>query len=239
MGLRGSAGGGWNTRRLLMWGLVALFVPGPWAQAYPIPPRTLWSLTHEAEWVVWADVEEVRESSAEAENRAERGEPPEGLPADWLEGLSPGFVARLRVREAWKGDARKGEQLEVHFPELMCPAPPRYKQGLAVVAFLVRNEGKWETVALSYGTRYPASNDDAEAYRRAVSLAKDAEDRFARERATGQRVDMESTRRDWQVRVAAHPATRWDGLHGWAPDADISRDSDSLRRVEPGPAPVP
>ncbi|WP_342375809.1 hypothetical protein NVS55_31620 [Myxococcus stipitatus] len=107
--------------------------------------------------------------------------------------------------------------------DVICPAPPRYVKGLAVIAFLAREKGKWETVALSYGTRYPASNAELEAYRLAVTLAKDVEDRFGNEEATSRSVEMESARVDWQVRVAAHPATRWDGLYGLVPEADDAR----------------
>ncbi|NTX49842.1 hypothetical protein [Myxococcus sp. CA039A] len=197
-----------NAPRLMALVLAALFIPGPRAQAYPIPPETLWALTQEAEWVVWADVEEVLALPEDERERAQK--------VDW----ESGAVARLRVREAWKGDARQGDQVEVHWIETICPAPPRYEEGLAVVAFLVRRAGKWRTVAMSYGTRYPASNDDAEAYRGAVTLARDAQEKWTQERIVGRTGNLDAARLDWQVLVSAHPATRWDGLYGLVPDGD-------------------
>lgn len=197
-------------RRWMAVVLVVLFVPGPRAEAYPIPPETLWALTQEAEWVVWADVEKVLALPEEERERARVED------EDW----ESGAVARLRVREAWKGNARQGEQLEVHWMETACPAPPRYEEGLAVVAFLARRGGKWRTVAMSYGTRYPASNDDANAYRRAVTLARDAQEKWTQERIVGGSGDLDAARVDWQVRVSDHPATRWDGLYGLVPEGD-------------------
>ncbi|WP_342375808.1 hypothetical protein NVS55_31615 [Myxococcus stipitatus] len=205
--------GRWSIRQLMVWALVALFAPGPRAQAYPISPETLWSLTLEAEWVVWADVEEVRGLSAQEQAEVQRG--------DW----ETGAVTRLRIREAWKGAGRPGEQIDVHWFPSMCPAPPRYEEGHTVVAFLTRRAGKWRTVALSYGTRYPASPDDTEAYRHAVTLAKNAQDRWTQARIVGRRTDLEAARVDWHVRASVHPATRWDGLYGLVPDSDAARSS--------------
>ncbi|QSQ13464.1 hypothetical protein [Myxococcus landrumensis] len=203
--------GRWSVRQLLVWALVALFAPGPRAQAYPISPETLWSLTQEAEWVVWADVEEEWGLSEEEYKAAEK--------EDW----ESGRVTRLRIREGWKGTARKGEQVEVHWMPSMCPSPPRYEKGLAVVAFLARRAGKWRTVSLSYGTRYPANDDDVGAYRRAVTLARSAQDKWTQERIVGRSTDIEAARVDWQVRISVHPATRWDGLYGLVPRSDAAR----------------
>jgi len=186
--------------------LVALFVPGPRAEAYPIPPETLWSLTQQAELVVWADVQEVLTLPAHERALAQK------------EDRASGDFARLVVREAWKGNARQGELLEVHWRPMICPAPPRYEKGLAVVAFLKRRAGKWRTVAMSYGTRYPASNDDADAYRRAVTLARDAQ-----ERSVDGSGNLDAARVDWHVRVSDHPMTRWDGLYGLVPEGDSAR----------------
>ncbi|AGC47705.1 hypothetical protein MYSTI_06432 [Myxococcus stipitatus DSM 14675] len=203
--------GRWSIRHAMVWALVVLFAPGPRAQAYPISPETLWSLTLEAEWVVWADVEDVRGLSKEEQAEVKRG--------DW----ETGAVTRLRIREAWKGAGRPGEQVDVHWFPSMCPAPPSYEEGHVVVAFLTRRAGKWRTVALSYGTRYPASPDDTEAYRRAVTLAKSAQDQWTQARIVGRRTDLEAARVDWHVRVSTHPATRWDGLYGLVPDSDAAR----------------
>ncbi|MCP3140835.1 hypothetical protein [Pyxidicoccus xibeiensis] len=193
-----------RSSRCLILVLVLTLASLPRAEAFPINPQTLWELTAEAELVVWADVDEVvaapRDRSAEKKPRF----------------TLDGEIARLHVREVWKGSARQDERLEVRFDSrLVCPAPPRYEPGLAVVAFLRRHEGKWFTVALSYGTRYPTSRDEADAYRRVVTRAAQAQERTA-----GKAANLKAAQTDWQVLAASHPATRWDGLYALVPEAD-------------------
>lgn len=198
-----------GSSKCFMLAVVLMLASLPRAEAFPINPRTLWELTEEAELAVWADVEEVVAMP--------RGE------SDDAENPNPfaGEIARLRVREVWKGSARPDERVEVHFNSgIVCPAPPRYEPGLAVVAFLKRYEGKWFTVALSYGTRYPTSNDEADAYRRAVTRAAQAQAQWTQARVAGKAVSLEEARTDWQVLAASHPATRWDGLYALVPEAD-------------------
>jgi hypothetical protein len=200
----------WSARPLLAVSLVALLSAHRRAEASPFPPQTLWELTLDAERVVWADVEEV--ARLPPRSAGDGKEEPH-----W----DDGDVARLRVRESWKGAARPGELLEVHFNSgFICPAPARYESGLAVVAFLVRQKGQWRTVGMSYGTRYPTSNAEAEAYRHAVTSAHQAHERWTEVRVSSRAVNMAAARRHWQVLVAAHPATRWDGLYGLVPEAD-------------------
>ena len=199
----------WSARPLLALSLVVLLSPHRRAEAYPIPPQTLWELTQKAERVVWADIGEVAQLPPRS--------PGDKKERHWDEGE----VARLRVRESWKGTARPGELLEVHFNSgFICPAPARYEPGLAVVAFLVWEQGQWRTVGMSYGMRYPTSNDEAEAYRHAVTSAHQAHERWTQVRLSGGAANMAAARRSWQVLAAAHPATRWDGLYGLVPEAD-------------------
>ncbi|NVJ26761.1 hypothetical protein HUW62_36640 [Myxococcus sp. AM011] len=180
--------------------LVALFVHTSRAEAESIAPVTLWSLTHEAELVVWADVERVRQLPRE----------PYAAPS-----LDDSDVATLKVRETWKGSAHPGERIDVHFAaNLDCPRPARYEPGLAVVAFLMKQRGQWHTVALSYGTRYPEGPSEVEAFRRVVTTAREAQS-LGPPSGRGQATpDFEAARRDWHVLASLHPATRWDGLYG-------------------------
>ncbi|SET50895.1 hypothetical protein SAMN05443572_102524 [Myxococcus fulvus] len=196
----------------LLLGLLVV-LRGPRAEAFPIAPRTLWELTRDAELVVWAEVEAVTIRTFEDYDEYE------------LSGLEEG-VARLRVLEVWKGTAYPDERVEVAYePSIYCPAPPRYEQGLLVVAFLSRSLGMWSTVGLSYGTRYPTDNDEAQAYRRAVEHAVKAQAKASprvpyREGARG----LASAPVDWEVLAASHPATRWDGLFRLVPKGDVVRD---------------
>ncbi|WP_253993130.1 hypothetical protein [Myxococcus qinghaiensis] len=178
-----------------------MFVHAPRAEAESIAPLTLWTLTQEAELVVWADVERVS-------------------PLPRVAYSSPQFpddsdVATLKVRETWKSSAPPGERIDVHFSSnLDCPAPARYEPGLAVVAFLMKQRGQWHTVAYSYGTRYPEGPSEAKAFRRVVMAAREAHALRTPGGNGKETPEFEAARRDWHVLAALHPATRWDGLYG-------------------------
>lgn len=188
------------SRGLLALTLVSLFIHGPRVEAYPIAPVTLWPLTQEAELIVWADVEQVRIAPRE------RGE--DGMPFDG------GEIATLKVRETWKGAVSPGERIEVRFSsDIICPAPPWYRAGRPVIAFLAQEGSQWGTVGMSYGTRHPKNPTDVDPYRRVVTAARDAQARVARSGLPGKTVDLQQERIEWQVHAALHPATRWDGLY--------------------------
>ncbi len=164
------------------------------ASAYPISPRTLWWLAADAELIVVARVAEVRE-----------------LPPAAGDGFRlNSAVAVLEVDEVWKGEA--GVSVEVPFPRSMiCPAPPVYAENHSVLAFLAWDEasGAWSTVALSYGTLYPAADELADfrrLTRQALTLQKG---RRLRRPAVG-----------WLIEAAASPATRWHGLYELIPELD-------------------
>lgn len=181
--------------------LVALFVHTSRAEAESIEPETLWTLTQEAELIVWADVERVS-----------------SLPRDAYS--TPRFpddsdVATLKVRETWKGSVHPGERIDVHFAaNLDCAAPARYEPGLSVVAFLMKQRRQWHTVALSYGTRYPENPSEVKAFRHVVTAAREAQALRTATENSQETPEFEAARRDWRVLAALHPATRWDGLHG-------------------------
>jgi len=178
---------------------------------YPIAPRTLWDLAAEAERVVLARVAEVSHRSGEDDFASS--------------------VARLHVLETWKGAATPS--VAVAFMEgFVCPAPDRYVEGETVLAFLESGEtraraisddgqrrtlagrwsGQWFTVGLSYGTLYP----DPEAVPTLRQLVAEAL------QLQSHRSVRDRDRRQWLVRAAAEPATRWHGLYG------LSRDTDSM-----------
>jgi len=152
--------------------------------------------------VVLADVTEVTEAT-------ETGPTPlRDAPSSSRIG-GPGSVAHLRVREVWKGEAPAA--IRVAFdPNYLCPAPPRYVAGKTVVAFLIDADEVWETVALSYGTHYPAPGETG-----------DYRDRVREATALQSRSRLpDSERLDWLVRAASRRATRWDGLYELMPQGD-------------------
>ena len=177
--------------------LLATLVAHPPVLAYPISPVTLWDLVERSELIVLADVERVAPLPAL----------PDGGRA-WNSS-----VARLRLVETWKG--RADAVVEVDYPaNMICPAPPVYDPGHRVLAFLAPEEGRWDTVGLSYGTRYPEGAADVDALRAAVQEALVLQDP-----ARPQPLPA-SSKRQWQLRLVAHDATRWDGLYGLLPAAD-------------------
>ncbi len=170
---------------------VSLAAVSSGAYGFPIPPVPLWSLVEQSDTIVLAKVVEVREPRWGAKN---------DRPAL--------YVVALRVLETWKGSA-VGE-IEVKYPSLICPAPPRYVEGKDVLAFLSgKDSGEWTTVGLSYGTLYPEGREELsdfrEMVRRAVALQ------------AGGRVS-EVARTNWLVNSALRPGTRWHGLYELAPD---------------------
>jgi hypothetical protein len=170
--------------------------------AYPITPVPLWGLIEEADLVVLAEVADVTEA-AETGGTSLRDAPSSSRMG------GPGSIAHLRVREVWKGEA-PGVVPVAFDPNYLCPAPPRYVTGKTVVAFLTREDGTWATVALSYGTHYPAQGEIGD-YRDRVREAVTLMSRSS---------VPEAERLDWLVRAASRRATRWDALYELMPSAD-------------------
>ncbi|MCP3103589.1 hypothetical protein LZ198_32370 [Myxococcus sp. K15C18031901] len=198
----GSSTGRLGTR-LLPLTLLCFMALAPVRGAEARPPRTLWDLTAEAQLVVWADVEEVEESAP----------PPSGVrsPTD--------AIARLHVRETWKGSEHDGERIEVHFqPELNGPDDASYEPGFSVLVFLVRERGQWRTPALADGTRTLPDALATAAYRQVVRLARMTQEEWIHSRIAGRTYDLGVTRLNWQVFAATLPATRRDGLAGLPSD---------------------
>lgn len=222
----GSRRGARRPRLLLALMLTAVLIPLPRAEAFPNETWTLWELTQHSELVVWAEVEEVLEllpaKSIEENQRRARWQDCE--------------VAHLRIRETWRGKARPGERIKVRFnSHIICPvAPPVYEPGQAVIAFLAQGDGAWRTVTHSmYGTRYPLNEDELAGYRRAVTRVRVAEEQAIVARAAGRESGVMAALTDWQVFVALHPATRWDGLYGLEPESDEGLSVWDSRRPRP------
>jgi hypothetical protein len=158
---------------------------GGHAQAYPIPPETLWRLTEQADVVVLATV--MRRETRQL-----------GAKDDWERD-----TAFLQIKEVWKGRAPR-EVRVAYEGGLLCPAPARFEPLLDVLAFLSKKSeaAPYRVVGLSYGTLYPEVNE-VPVFRRLVKEALAAQGRSA----------DPATRTDWLVSAAEEPATRWHGLY--------------------------
>ncbi|NVJ26762.1 hypothetical protein HUW62_36645 [Myxococcus sp. AM011] len=188
------------TYRLLALALVTVLSHAPQARAsFPPPPHTLWELAHEAQLIVWAEVESVSERP------------------EVLEGFGYNANVTLEVRETWKGSVRTGERIET-FIFSGSPCDTNLQVGLTVVALLNKENGQWFPAWPLCGTRFPASDSDVEAYRRAITAAQQALDRWIQARLAGEAPDFEKEHWDWRVLAAVHPATRWDGVADVSPE---------------------
>lgn len=185
--------------------IVALALAPSRAAAYPISPVHLWQLIDEADVVVLADVESVALGG-----QGERGNMRDAPSATTVRTTELGpSIARLRVRDTWKGAAPSS--IEVPFNSgMICPAPPRFVARDTVVVFLAHAGEAWSVIALSYGVRRVAPADIAptrERIREAVALH------------AGGSVGR-GNRIAWLVACCEHPATRGDAFRELAPRID-------------------
>lgn len=113
------------------------------AQALPIPPQSLWALSHASDAIVFASVESVRRDSGQE-------------------------LATLQVEKVLKGNP--GVRVEVESDvTLICPAPVRFLVGESGLYFLGKERG-WRVVAETEGVRRVAQ-DQRPQVEQAVALA--------------------------------------------------------------------
>ncbi|MEM9291668.1 MAG: hypothetical protein AAGD01_08305 [Acidobacteriota bacterium] len=187
--------------QLALWMILAALVPGI-ASAAEISPVPLWKLTSEAELIVVAEVSAIEELP-----RTERS--------------SNSASAQLSILETLKGP----ELVTVEVPyaaRVICPQPPRYAEGETVVAFLAQHRGAWRTVGISHGALYPQGSelDDIKVM---IEAALPLQQQQKQNQTQPQPEVLEGQRRDWLVRAATLPGTRWHGLYGLAPGNDPIR----------------
>jgi hypothetical protein len=164
------------------------------AGAFPIDPQTLRMLTGRSELIVSASVEKITLIKGE-------------------DGFKTG-IARLNILSIVKG-SEGNQSVDVYYePNMVCPAPPRYREGATVLAFLRRSEDRpgYFTVGLSYGAK--SLNDHGiEVYsariRELIEIEEQADPNTRREQLV-----------EWFVRCAEEPSTRWEGAY----DLRISRE---------------
>lgn len=170
------------------------------SRAYTIRTQTLWDLTSEAEVIVLAHVDKTEPR-------------PPTEPATYFRNAT---IAHLSVLQAFKG--KPTAALSVEYPEGMrCPSPPSYLEGEQVLAFLVKSERHYRTVAMQQGTRYLMPNE-IDDYRKVIQEAVAIQ-------ATQPVAQDAKTR--WIVHAAARPATRWHGLFFLVPPPDLSAGTDA------------
>ena len=165
------------------------------ASAYPIDPRPLRRLIIESEYVIIGRVLEVK-TVARKKNE-----------------FSGGAIARLQILEVLQGKI-KARIIEVSFnPNMICPAPPRYKAGTDIIAFLNRENRAFRTHALSYGVKTLSAEEISVYKDRILEMQKilkleDEDQRF-----------LETV--EWLVKCAENEATRAEGTYELSPESDF------------------
>ncbi len=175
-----------NLRRCMLVAAILLALPS-FATAFPIQPQPLRQLCADSQLIVVAKVEQVVSFTDK-----------DGYDLS---------KALLHISAMLKGDEHR-EFAEVLFsPNMICPAPPKYPEGGAVIAFLYREEGEqlYRTNGLSYGTKVVSENE-AQIYiqriREILEILK-----------TDDSPDKEEQTIAWLVRCAEEPVTRWEGAY--------------------------
>ena len=131
--------------------------------AYRDASRPIQDLAATADLIVLADVEQVT-SAGDRETAGGAAMPP-----------GTDQVARLRVRETWKGPPTA--VVEVAFNDFVkWPAPPAYASGETVVAFLRRAGPEWTTVGISAGIVDAGRGSLADLRQAVEKVARRAED---------------------------------------------------------------
>jgi hypothetical protein len=155
--------------------------------AMPIPAQTLRMLTIESELIVSARVEKI-------------------VLIKRKDGFNAG-IARLNILSIVKGTA-ESQSVDVYYePDMICPAPPYYKEGAPVLAFLTRSQRRlgYITAGLSYGAK-SLNEREIEVYSERIRELIEIE----------KQTDPKARRRllvEWLVRCAEDPVTRWEGAY--------------------------
>ncbi len=176
--------------------IVFCMIIGQMTYAYPIVPHPLRLLISESPYIVYADVVAIAPLSDTIE---------------WLDDK-----AILFVRDIYQGEVVK-DTIEVHFsPNMICPAPARYKAGTSVLAFLYKDDSLdfYETYALSYGCKEINAPEEIAVYKTRIREMQDInrmQDSIARN----------SKIKDWLIACAVNPYTRWEGVYELSPGSDF------------------
>lgn len=163
------------------------------AFAYPITPVSLRNLVIESEYIVYADVVDIKH--IEPNNH-------------WSDAK-----AILVIRELLQGQLAS-DSFEVYFsPGMICPAPAHYEKGTAVLAFLNRSKTGFFTNGLSYGSK-TLDEVDFQIYKRRIVEMQDIVQIENEEKKLTKTFD-------WLISCIENPATRWEGMYEFSTASDF------------------
>lgn len=165
----------------------------PISLSYPISPRPLRQLVAESEYIVIGHVLEVTQKAATKKNPYSQ------------------TIAKIAVREVLQGKIKE-KIIEVPFAaNIICPAPSVYIPHTDVLTFLDKQDNKYVTHALSYGTKNVDQKGLALYKQRIAEIQKilsinDIDTKF-----------VETV--EWLVKCAEQEATRWEGAYELSPES--------------------
>jgi hypothetical protein len=177
--------------------LVALFPIGKiHGDPYPISPRPLRILIAESAYIITGHVTEIKK-----------------VPRKENKTTYTDHYAIITIMDVLQGNISETE-INVGFnPNMICPAPPFYREGTTVVVFLNKHEDKYYTHALSYGAKTVTASG-LEAYRSRIREMQQIS-----KMSEGLEKFMATV--EWLVTCAEHSETRWEGSYELSPDSDF------------------
>lgn len=161
--------------------------------AYPITPRPLRKLVMESEFVVYADVIEIKTIETN-DHRSDT-------------------KAILALKEIIQGKI-KNDTIDVFFtPNMICPSPARYEKGTTVLAFLDKMKKGYSTHALSYGSK-TIDSVGFEVYKSRITEIQNILKLKNEDEQTKKTIN-------WLINCAIEPTTRWEGIYELSPQSDF------------------
>ncbi len=182
---------------LLLFGIAkSLFI-------YPITPRPLRKLIIESEYIVYADVIEIK--SLKTNN-------------NWND-----TKAVLVLREILQGKI-KNDTIEVFFSSgMICPAPAIYIKGAKVLAFLDKHKKRYSTHALSYGSKL-INDEGFKIYKSRIIEMQNILKINNKDQKVKKTIN-------WLIDCAVNPSTRWEGVYELSPQSDFMSYYDQDKRT--------
>lgn len=175
-----------------------------YSNSYPISPRPLRKLVMESDAIIVGDVIKVYKNEPKIESKKRRKK------SNYSSSYS---IARIVIRETLQGQVNN-DTIEITFePNMICPAPPMYFENSKVLVFLDNKNGKYDTHALSYGSK-TLDTIGIKVYKDRIqeiqSIIK-IEDSAVKQNHTI----------EWLVKCAENPITRWEGVFELSPESNF------------------
>ncbi|MBV6645542.1 MAG: hypothetical protein KI790_08845 [Cyclobacteriaceae bacterium] len=175
---------------------IAIVLFTGWAQnalSSPITPQPLRKLVIESEYILHADVIDVKKVNPRVRRH--------------------GAKAILLIKEVLQGSMIE-DTVEVFFrPSMICPGPASYEKGTTVLAFLDQLEQGYFTHALSYGSK-TLDESAFNLYKKRIIEMQDIADIKDEEEKSAKTID-------WLISCAMRPETRWEGVFDLSPQSDF------------------